>query len=190
MTQNKLENFFTYKKTILFVIFIVETILNSFLNQFSAVYQVGGVEVQDYLYKATSYDVSRLGLFALLLLTLLYGLFFKKILLGILPFVTSFIVLIGTGEAIALIGVPVNVLCSIILVLVFSVGAMECAHFINVYQCISREHPGASRSFCAAQTLHHIFWSIFLAGATTVVGLLCNMMTPFFLRKINITKQL
>ena len=166
----------------------IEAILTGFSNQFEAVYQVGSVEVEDYLFKATSHDSASLGILGLVLLVLIYGLFFKKILLGILPFMTSIVALIWTGGLLALTSVPINALCSIVLMLVFSIGAMECAHFINVYQRMRREMPDARASFCAAQTLRHIFWPIFFASITTIIGLFCNIFTSIkFLQDFAIT---
>lgn len=153
----------------------IESILQGYQSHFGTIFQVGDVEVQSYLYQSSKHDAKTIGVLALLTLVLIYGVFFGRLMVGLLPFVTSVLAMIWTGGILALLDVPLNVLSSIAVVLVFIIGAMECAHLINTYQRICKERPSADNTFYAAYSLKHVFWPICFATVTTMIGFACNI---------------
>jgi uncharacterized protein len=65
----------------------------------------------------------------------------------------------------------------VVLILVFTIGAMECAHFVNAYQNSCKKYPKNSGAFHASETLRQIFLPIFFATLTTALGFLFNMLS-------------
>jgi uncharacterized protein len=153
----------------------IESILQGYQSKFGSIFQIGDVEVHSYLFQSSKHDAKTIGVLALLTLVLIYGVFFGRLVTGLLPFITSALAMIWTGGILALLDVPLNLLSSLAVVLVFIIGAMECAHLINTYQRIRKEKPGEDNTFYAACSLKHVFWPIFFATVTTMMGFACNI---------------
>jgi uncharacterized protein len=155
----------------------IENIIQDYQSQFESVYQISTLEVESYIHQATKHDFTTMGVLALLVLVVIYGVFFGRVAMGLLPFATSALTMIWLGGILAYLDVPLNVLSGVTVVLVFIIGAMECAHFINAYQRSYRGRPDANASFHAANSLRQVFWPIFFATVTTVLGFLFNIFT-------------
>ena len=135
----------------------IESVVKRYHVNFNKLYQISGLEVENYLARVSLSDSLILGSAALLILVLIYGFFFQKITMGLLPLITSSLALVWTGGVLAYFNIPINALSIVVFIMVFVVGAMECAHFINAYQ----------RSWVSDMII-----------------------TPFLLKKLNITRKL
>lgn len=155
----------------------VQEILNKYQDNFEKAYQVGELETDYYSYHAIIFNLKTVGILSLLALMLVYGLLFKRVIMGILPFASSGLGLVWAGGITGYAGIPINSLVCVIMVLVFTIGAMECAHFINAYQKFYKKYPDTTKAKLAAKTTQHVFWPIFLATGTTVIGFFFNIFT-------------
>lgn len=155
----------------------VQHILDQYKNDFSSVYQVGGLEGNYFGYQSIIHDLKTIAVIGLLVLVLAYSLLFKRIMMGLLPFFSSGLALVWSGGIAGYIGVPINLLVCAVVIIGFCIGAMECAHFINAYQRYHRKHPEFSSARLSAMTTRHVFWPIFFATVTTVLGFFFNLFT-------------
>lgn len=153
----------------------IEQVLHQYQSQFNAIYQVSPIEIEYYSARDSLFDGLLLGSIAVLLLITIYGICFKKIILGLVPFISSLFALIWTAGLLACVGIPINVLSLIVLVLLFVIGAMECAHLISAYQHSCQKNLKLSSSAHAAYALKRVFWPVMLAMLTTVLGFLFNI---------------
>ena len=155
----------------------IQKILDQYKADFSVAYQMGEVEANYYSYHSIIFNLKTIGPLSLLALMLIYSVLFKRTIMGFLPFVSSSLALVWAGGIVAYIGVPINSLICVVIILVFTIGAMECAHFINCYQRYHKKNPGLSAAALSAMTTRHVFWPIFFATVTTVLGFLFNIFT-------------
>lgn len=153
----------------------IELIIQSYQPKFEAIYQIGGLEIETALARMSNSDLALLGSIAILLLIIIYGAFFRHILIGLVPFFTSAVASVWSLGILAYINIPINILCAVTMVIVFVVGAMECAHFINAHQRSYDNHPNKAKQYHAAYSLRHVFWPIFFAMLTTILGFLFNI---------------
>lgn len=155
----------------------VQHILDQYKNDFSSVYQVGGLEGNYFGYRSIIHDLKTIAVIGLLVLVLAYSFLFKRIMMGLLPFFSAGLALVWSGGIAGYIGVPINLLVCAVVIIGFCIGAMECAHFINAYQRYHRKYPEFSSARLSAMTTRHVFWPIFFATVTTVLGFFFNLFT-------------
>lgn len=156
---------------------VIEKVIQEYQPRLDTIYQAGWSGLESALAKMSQHDITVLGSIAVLLLVIIYGAFFRQVLMGLVPFCTSAMAVVWSLGILAYIDIPINVLCAVILVIVFVVGAMECAHFINAYQRSYTNNPEQPKEHHAAYSLRHVFWPIFFAALTTILGFLFNTLT-------------
>lgn len=158
---------------LLFVRNEVEQVLQSdvYKQHFLSVYQIGSLEIRHYSYEHAMKDLWVLGIFSVVILVLTFGWFYKNIFVGLLPLITAGISLLWSFGILGYLSIPLNALTSVVIVLAFTIGAMENAHFIHVYQ----KKLNSNKSKAPIEALRYIFYPMLFATLTTCAGFVFNI---------------
>lgn len=155
----------------------IEALIQSNKKNFQDMFQIGGLEVRYFSYSNAVHDMVFLGAAAAVVLIIMFGVLFKNVAIGFLPFITSSLSVVWVCGILGFTHVPLNALSSVMLVLVFTIGIMESAHFINCYVKNYQENPDGTAIDRMHATLRQVFVPILLATLTTMTGFAFNLLS-------------
>lgn len=157
----------------------VEELLEQYQTDFQNIYQIGSIEVSYELREATLRDIVILSSIAVFVLIALFSLFFRKLLYGLLPFITSSLALVWSLGILSFLDISLNIFSGLAVIITFSIGIMECAHFIHAYQHSVNQHSKTENKTGQDIHLKHmiktVLMPILFATLTTVLGFALNI---------------
>lgn len=148
----------------------IERIISPLRGSIEHVYQVGSAAVRSELTRTINKDQTEFLPLSVgvLLLTLLFSL--RRMSAVLLPLTTAGISVVWTLGFMALVGIPMNIMTSIVPALVIIIGSTEDIHLIAEYATGVRE--GLSRATAVDHMANNIGMAVLLTFVTTYVGFL------------------
>ncbi|WP_316367152.1 efflux RND transporter permease subunit [Candidatus Thiodiazotropha sp. CDECU1] len=139
-------------------------------NQLRTVFHLGDPSIRSDISEQIRNDLKLILPLALLVLTLTLWLIFKRSCTAMIPILTAALSVVWTLGVMAVVGIPINVMTSIIPALLIIIGSTEDIHLISEYQAgIQR---GLNRNDATQLMANHMGTAILLTAFTTCLGFL------------------
>lgn len=167
----------------------IEAILDQYGPGFQELYQVGAPAVQETMGDFILEDQRLLLPVAAGILILLIGLLLRSFLAALVPVLNTLIATIWVLAAMVLLGIPVNILNSILPALLLIIGATEDVHFMAEFKREVRS--GLSNREAVQKVGEKIGLTLLLTGITTTLGFASTAIANLeILRQFGITAGL
>ena len=161
----------------------IETLLQKNQSSFQELFQIGPVDVQYYSLKDSMHDVLFTASLALLTLIITFSWFFKSPFLGLAPLFTAGCAIIWTLGIMGYCHIHFNVMTALAVIMTYTVGTMENAHFINAYQKSLKENPAGLPKQHIDFMYRAVLFPLFLTTLSTVLGFMSNLFATITLLK-------
>ena len=146
---------------------IREIVLEGFPEE--DVFWGGAPFISSYIFQTTQQDLARLSPWAVAAIVLIMLLSFRDWRGTALGLVATGMGILVSRTAMAVLGVPLNIVLSSMPIILFSVGSAYSIHILSRYQNHAREHPPAE---AVRRTVVGTGPTVLTAGLTTAVGML------------------
>ena len=163
----------------------IEQLINQYHSDFQDLFQMGELENNFYSARDATHDIAITGSLTLLILIIAFSFFFRSPFLGLAPFLTAGLAMIWTLGIMGYCHIHFNVMTSLAVIMTYTVGTMENAHFINAYQKSHAKNPEGSVSqhslthCCCAWLRQHCL--LFLRKKTRLLRIFCLFAISYFL---------
>lgn len=161
----------------------IQAVIQRYHNDFQDLFQIGGLDENYYTRSMVSHDIWITGSLALLGLIVSFGLFFRNVWLGLMPFITGGAAAIWTLGIMGYLHIALDVLTPLAIIMSYTVGSVENAHFIHAYQKSQRDFSERSKAQHAYAALQAVFTPILITTLATVLGFLFNIFTSVVILK-------
>lgn len=146
----------------------VETLLQNYRDDFGQLYQVGSPALHVWMAEYVLNDQKLLLPIAGFVLVLLIGFMMRSVQGCLIPILNAFISSAWTLGFMSLMGIPFNMLNSIVPALILIIGATEDVHILTEFK--EAKAQGKNNFDSIQYIAHHIGLTLFLTGLTTVLG--------------------
>ena len=146
----------------------IETLLNDYGDEFSILFQAGGISTQSWMLERLNHDLIWILPLSILIIVSLLILSLRSILAGFIPVLNAFLATAWTFGFMAFIGIPINLLNYIIPALILVIGATEDVHILHEYKENLQHQKNGDKAL--QETSSRILLALLLTSLTTILG--------------------
>ena len=148
----------------------IEEVIAPYRGRLQSVYQIGGSAVRNALTEKILVDQNLVLPLSMLVLLLTLAISLRRLSGALIPVATASLSVVWTLAFMAWMGIPVNIMTSIVPALIIVIGSTEDIHLLSEYLLGIQE--GKSRKAAIRYMADNMGLTVFLTFATTYVGFL------------------
>lgn len=153
----------------------LQALLDQYNSNFAEIYQVSLLDFRQELNDSALHDTKVIMPTIIIVTLVIFSFLFKSILSALCPLVIFTFTSIWTVGAISYLGIPLNIMVTIVLVYVYSISIVESAFFLNAFDK-ERENVIDKKNFHSLlqKTYKFTLAPALLATSTTILGFAFN----------------
>ncbi len=160
----------------------IEALLAPMKKDFKQIFIMGKPRLQKDLTSLLLKDLSRLGLYSLLILMVMIWFFLRSTVAVIIPVLTALISIVWAFGLMGHFNIPINLLSAMLPSLIIVMGSTEDVHLFSGYLLGIEKQPG-QRRFSTQYAINHVGIPVILTTLTTFLGFLANALSNLQLIK-------